>query len=280
MVKRCANLLDSSMKDAKEVHAMKKANRKNVMQARVIVGRVAIVGSRQIDFPGRNPQPADFNSATVVCNIPKKPLTSARPIESKSPSETEIIRRAQDGDEAMFEYLYRLHSRRVYAVCLRLLKDPTEAEDLTQEAFLLLVRKIGTFRGESAFSTWLHRLAVNRVLMHLRKRSLQVVSIEVAPDPHDETGALSIDIGRPDLLMEGTLDRINLERCIAQLPLGYRTIFVLHDIQGHGHREIATILGRSIGASKSQLHKARRRLRELLHEIELGKASDARVPAA
>jgi RNA polymerase sigma-70 factor, ECF subfamily len=268
------------MKYAKEVHAMKKTNGKNVMQACAIVGRVAIVGSRQIDFPGRNPQPADFSSETVVCNIPKKPLTSAGPIESKSLSETEIIRRAQDGDEAMFEYLYRLHSRRVYAVCLRLLKDPTEAEDLTQEAFLLLVRKISTFRGESAFSTWLHRLAVNRVLMHLRKKSLQVVSIEVARDPHDETGSPGIDIGMPDLLMEGTLDRINLERCIAQLPVGCRTIFVLHDVQGHEHREIATILGRSIGASKSQLHKARRRLRELLHEIPRSKAGDARVAAA
>jgi RNA polymerase sigma-70 factor (ECF subfamily) len=268
------------MKYTKEVHAMKKTYRKNVVRAPAIIGGMAIVGSRQSDFPGRNPQPADLNSATVVCNIPKTPLTSASPIESKSLSEIEIIRRAQDGDEAMFEYLYRLHSRRVYAVCLRLLKDPTEAEDLTQEAFLLLVRKISTFRGESAFSTWLHRLAVNRVLMHLRKKSPQVVSIEVAPDPHDETGALSIDIGRPDLLMEGTLDRINLERCIAQLPVGCRTIFVLHDVQGHEHREIATILGRSIGASKSQLHKARRRLRELLHEIQRGKASDSRVAAA
>ncbi len=259
---------------------MKKTDRKDVMQAPAIVGKVAIVGSRQIDFPGGNLQPTDFNSAAVVCNIPKKLPASARPIESKSLSETEIIRRAQDGDEAMFEYLYRLHSRRVCAICLRLVKDPSEAEDLTQESFLLLLRKIRTFRGESAFSTWLHRLAVNRVLMHLRKKSLRVVSIETAHDPHDETGSFSIDIGRPDLLMEGTLDRINLERCIAQLPVGYRTIFVLHDIQGREHREIATILGRSIGASKSQLHKARRRLRELLHEIQRSKASDARVAAA
>jgi RNA polymerase sigma-70 factor, ECF subfamily len=268
------------MKCAKEVHTMKKTNRKDVTQAPASVGRVSIVGSRQIDFPERNPQPANFNCATVVCNNPKKPPTPATPIESKSLSENEIIRRAQDGDKAMFEYLYRLHSRRVYAVCLRLVKDSTEAEDLTQEAFLLLFRKISTFRGESAFSTWLHRLAVNRVLMHLRKKSLQVVSIETTPDPQDKTGSLSIDIGVPDLLMEGTLDRINLERCIAQLPVGSRTIFVLHDVQGHEHREIATILGRSIGASKSQLHKARRRLRELLHEIRRGKASDARVAAA
>jgi RNA polymerase sigma-70 factor, ECF subfamily len=267
------------MERAKGVHTMKKPNRNDVMQPPAIVGSMAFVGSRQIDFPARNPQPADFNSATVG-SIPGKVPTPLTPTESKRLSETEIIRRAQDGDEAMFEYLYGLHSRRVYAVCLRLVKDPTEAEDLTQEAFLLLFRKISTFRGESAFSTWLHRLAVNRALMHLRKKSLQVVSIEAAPDPHDEAGSLSIDIGMPDLMMEGTLDRVNLERCIAQLPVGCRTIFVLHDVQGHEHREIATILGRSIGASKSQLHKARRRLRELLHEIQRAKASDARGAAA
>lgn len=145
---------------------------------------------------------------------------------------------------------------------------------------MLLVKKITTFRGESAFSTWLHRLTINRVLMHLRKKSLQVVSLEAVPDPHDESVSLSIDIGMPDLMMEGTLDRINLGRCISQLPAGYRTIFVLHDVQGHEHREIATILGGSIGASKSQLHKARKRLRELLHEIRRDKASDARVAAA
>jgi RNA polymerase sigma-70 factor, ECF subfamily len=244
---------------------MKKTNRKDVTQA---AGWGAMVGPQQIDFP-----------ATAVGDIPEKSPASARLAESDNLSETEIIRRAQDGDEAMFEYLYRLHSRRVYAVCLRLVKDPTEAEDLTQEAFLLLFRKISTFRGESAFSTWLHRLAVNRVLMHLRKKSLQVVSIE-GSDPHDEAGSLSFDSGRPDLLMEGTLDRINLERCIAQLPSGSRTIFVLHDVQGHGHREISTMSGRSIGASKSQLHKARRRLRELLHEVHRGRASDTPVAAA
>jgi RNA polymerase sigma-70 factor, ECF subfamily len=267
------------MKCVKEVHAMKKTNRKDVMQAPANVGRVTIVGSRQTDFSARNSQPADFNSATVG-SIPGKAPTPVTPFESKRLSETEIIRRAQDGDEAMFEYLYRLHSRRVYALCLRLVKDPSEAEDLAQEAFLLLVRKISTFRGESAFSTWLHRLTINRVLMQLRKKSLQVVSIEAVPDPHDETGSRGTDIGMPDLMIEGTLDRINLERCIAQLPVGYRTIFVLHDVQGHEHREIATILGRSIGASKSQLHKARRRLRELLHEIQRSKAGEARVAAA
>jgi RNA polymerase sigma-70 factor, ECF subfamily len=158
--------------------------------------------------------------------------------------------------------------------------NTTEAEDLTQEIFLLLLRKIHTFRGESAFSTWLHRLAVNLVLMRLRRKSPPMVSIGATPDPDDETAWPGIDIGTPDLLLEGSLDRINLARCIAQLPVGYRTIFVLHDIQGYEHNEIAQILGLSIGGSKSQLHKARTRLRELLHELQREKAREERLAAA
>ena len=146
--------------------------------------------------------------------------------------------------------------------------DATAAEDLTQEAFLLLFRKINTFRGESAFSTWLHRLVINTVLMFLRKKSLPVVSIEAALNPDDETSSLKIDIAAPDLFLEGSIDRMNLGRCIAQLPVGYRTVFVLHDIQGYKHHEIAEMLGRSEGVSKSQLHRAHMRLRELLHEMQ------------
>jgi RNA polymerase sigma-70 factor (ECF subfamily) len=212
--------------------------------------------------------------------ISKKAAPPVSPIASDKLSEAEAIQRAGDGDAVAFEYLYRLHSRRVYAVCLRMVGDTTEAEDLTQEAFLRLFRKIHTFRGESAFSTWLHRLAVNLVLMRLRKKSPPVVSIEATPDPDDETCSQRIDIGAPDLLLEGSIDRINLERCIAQLPVGYRTIFVLHDIQGYEHNEIAGILRRSVGDSKSQLHKARTRLRELLHEVQRDKARDERLEAA
>jgi RNA polymerase sigma-70 factor, ECF subfamily len=194
-------------------------------------------------------------------------------------NEAEAIRRAQGGDQLMFEHLYRLHGRRVYALCLRITGNMTEAEDLTQEVFLLLLRKIHTFRGDSAFSTWLHRLTVNLVLMHLRKKPLPVVSIEAKPDTDENTGSLTIDVGAPDLLLEGSIDRINLERCIEQLPVGYRTMFVLHDIEGYEHSEIAEILGRSIGVSKSQLHKARLRLRELLHEFKRQKARDERIAA-
>jgi RNA polymerase sigma-70 factor (ECF subfamily) len=211
--------------------------------------------------------------------ISKKPAPAVRPLASDEFSEPEAIRRAQNGDQLAFEYLYRLHSRRVYAMCLRMLGNTTEAEDLTQEAFLLLLRKIHTFRGESAFSTWLHRLAVNLVLMHLRKKSPPIVSIEASPDPENEAPSPTIDFGAPDLLLEGSIDRVNLERCIEQLPAGYRTIFVLHDIQGYEHHEIAGMLGRSVGDSKSQLHKARMRMRELLHELEREKARDERRTA-
>jgi RNA polymerase sigma-70 factor (ECF subfamily) len=212
-------------------------------------------------------------------HISKRAAPPASPIVSDKLIEAEAIRRAQNGDKAMFEYLYRTHCQRVYAVCLRMVGDATDAEDLTQEAFLLLFRKIHTFRGESAFSTWLHRLAVNLVLMRIRRKSLPAISIEGAADPDKQSSSLSIDPGAPDLLMEGTLDRINLERCIEQLPVGYRTVFVLHDVQGYKHSEIAQILGCSVGGSKSQLHKARTRLRELLHELQRGKARDERVAA-
>jgi len=212
--------------------------------------------------------------------ISKKAAPPVSTIATDKVIEAEAIQRAREGDRTVFEYLYRSHSRRVYALCLRMVGNTAEAEDLTQETFLLLLRKIHTFRGESAFSTWLHRLAVNLVLMRLRKKSLPMVSIEATPDPDDETASATMDIGAPDLLLDGSLDRINLERCIERLPVGYRTIFVLHDIQGYEHNEISEILGRSVGDSKSQLHKARTRLREHLHELQRDKARDERLAAA
>jgi RNA polymerase sigma-70 factor (ECF subfamily) len=198
---------------------------------------------------------------------------------SDNENEAEIIQRATEGDPTAFECLYRSHCKRVYALCLRMVADTAEAEDLAQEAFLLLFRKIHTFRGESAFSTWLHRLVVNTVLMHLRKKPLPVVSMEAGPAPDGETTPPSVEIAASDLLLEGSIDRINLGRCVAQLPAGSRAIFVLHDIQGYQHREIAEMLGRSVGVSKSQLHRARKRLRELLHEIQREKCREKRVAA-
>jgi RNA polymerase sigma-70 factor (ECF subfamily) len=138
-----------------------------------------------------------------------------------------------------------------------------EAEDLTQEAFLQLHRKIATFRGDSAFSTWLHRLAINVVLMHLRKKGLPLVSLDEAMEPASEGGP-GRSFGAPDLTLSGSIDRLALERAVADLPAGYRLTFVLHDIEGYEHNEIASMLECSIGNSKSQLHKARLKLRDAL----------------
>jgi RNA polymerase sigma-70 factor (ECF subfamily) len=191
-------------------------------------------------------------------------------------TEAEAIRLAQQGDAVAFEFLYGLHSRRVYALCLRMVGNPTDAEDLAQGAFLQLFRKIGTFRGESAFSTWLHRMTVNVVLMRLRKKSLPADSLEETTEPDEETGGPRKDIGGPDLRLSGAVDRVNIERSIEKLPPGYRTVFVLHDIQGYEHNEIAKIMECSVGNSKSQLHKARTRLRLLLQEELRDQARQAR----
>ena len=157
--------------------------------------------------------------------------------------------------------------------------NPADAEDLMQEAFLQLFRKIGTFRGESAFSTWLHRMTVNVVLMRLRKKSLPAASLEETTEPDEETGGPRKDIGAPDLGLSGAVDRVNLQRAIEQLPPGYRTVFVLHDVQGYEHNEIADIMDCSVGNSKSQLHKARTRLRELLQESARDQARHERQEA-
>jgi RNA polymerase sigma-70 factor (ECF subfamily) len=155
-------------------------------------------------------------------------------------------------------------------------ENTAEAEDLTQEAFLQLFRKISTFRGESAFSTWLHRLAVNVVLMHLRKKGLQQVSLDEVDTSQDEP--VKRDYGDDDRRLTRSIDRIGLERAIAGLPLGYRTVFVLHDIEGYEHNEIAEIMQCSVGNSKSQLHKARMRLREWLRQKQNKGPSGATVP--
>jgi RNA polymerase sigma-70 factor (ECF subfamily) len=223
-------------------------------------------------FQERNSESAGEDTATSDPDSPQ-------PIESEKLHDSEVVRRVREGDAKIFESLYRSHCRRVYALCLRMVGNTTEAEDLTQEAFLLLFRKLHTFRGESVFTTWLHRLVVNTVLMHLRKKSVPAISIEGASDPDDDTASSRMDIATFDLLLEGSIDRINLGRCIAQLPEGSREIFVLHDIQGYQHNEIAELLGRSEGVSKSQLHRARKRLRELLHEIQREKHRDERVAA-
>jgi RNA polymerase sigma-70 factor, ECF subfamily len=206
-------------------------------------------------------------------------VARTRPTDVRELGEAEAIRRAQQGDAEAFERIYRLHNRRVYALCLRMVGNTAEAEDLTQDAFMQLFRKIGTFRGESAFSTWLHRLAVNVVLMRLRKKTLSETSLDEVTDPDEDAGGPRKDIGGPDLRLSGSVDRVNLERAVGQLPPGYRSVFVLHDVQGYEHNEIAAIMNCSIGNSKSQLHKARMRLRELLQEFARDRAREERQAA-
>jgi RNA polymerase sigma-70 factor (ECF subfamily) len=202
----------------------------------------------------------------------KGDLTDARQPQAKL-SEAEAIEKAKQGDAHAFEVLYNLHKRRVYSLCLRMTANAAEAEDLTQEAFLQLYRKIATFRGESAFSTWLHRMAVNVVLMRLRKKGLPVVPLEETIETEEE--APKKELGGEDMKLAGSIERLQLERAIERLPPGYRTIFVLHDVEGYEHNEIAGIVGCSIGNSKSQLHKARLKLREFL---KTSRAEKARKP--
>jgi RNA polymerase sigma-70 factor (ECF subfamily) len=194
---------------------------------------------------------------------------SASVIQTFSPAETEIVKAdspdfaltqiAAQGNIAAFELLYERYHRRTYSLCLRMTNSQTEAEDLTQEVFIQLFRKIGSFRGDSAFSTWLHRLTVNQVLMYFRRRS-------VKNEKTSESGEM------PEQTVSGTenprkmpiVDRIALKNAVAQLPPGYRSVFLLHDVQGYEHEEVARQLGISVGTSKSQLHKARLKLRGLL----------------
>ena len=198
-------------------------------------------------------------NAAVKCK-----LADAKKLPGNKLTEAEAIERAKQGDAEAFESLYSLHKRRVYSLCLRMTGNPASAEDLTQEAFLQLFRKIGTFRGESAFSTWLHRMSVNVVLMQLRKKSLPVVPIDETTDTDEESPRK--EPGAPDERLAGSIDRLQLQRAVDELPPGYRTIFVLHDVEGFEHNEIATMVGCSIGNSKSQLHKARMKLRNLLRQ--------------
>jgi RNA polymerase sigma-70 factor, ECF subfamily len=190
-------------------------------------------------------------------------LTDPEQRKANDSNEADLIERAKQGDGWAFQALYDKHKRRVYSLCLRMTSNTAEAEDLAQEAFLQLYRKIATFRGESAFSTWLHRLSVNVVLMHLRKKSLPVVSLDETT-ANGEEDTPKKDFGTEDLALAGSIDRLQLQKAVDDLPPGYRTIFVLHDVEGYEHNEIAGIVGCSIGNSKSQLHKARMKLRELL----------------
>ncbi len=179
----------------------------------------------------------------------------------QQPTDFELAQKSAAGDTAAFEEIYHRHFRRVYALCLRMMGNPTEAEDMTQEVFLQLFNKIGMFRGDSAFTTWLHRMTVNQVLMHFRKRITR-------SEKTTEEGETPVQIvqGTANPNKMPVVDRIALERALQQLPTGYRTVFVLHDIEGYEHYEVADMLGIAEGTSKSQLHKARLKLRQLIKQ--------------
>ena len=179
--------------------------------------------------------------------------------DNKKATDYELSQAASKGDMPAFEELYDRHSRRVYSLCLRMTANTAEAEDLAQEVFIQLFRKLGSFRGESAFTTWLHRLTVNQVLMRFRKnksRREDALEDEDLP-PHESVRPASPKAAQ-------LIDRITLESAIAKLPPGYRAAFILHDIEGYEHEEVARILGCAVGTSKSQLHKARTKLRKIL----------------
>ena len=186
---------------------------------------------------------------------------SATEVGRPQDNDVVLAQKSADGDTAAFEELYHRHFRRVYALCLRMTGNPEQAEDLTQDVFIQLFNKIGSFRGDSAFTTWLHRMTVNQVLMYFRKRSTK-------------SEMTAIDDETPDQIVRGTenpnampvIDRIALEKAVQQLPPGYRTVFILHDVEGYEHEEIARMMGVAEGTSKSQLHKARLKLRNLIRQ--------------
>jgi len=200
--------------------------------------------------------PLGFDASSVATFQPA--ATAEVAVDAATP-DLELCRMAAGGNIAAFELIYEKYHRRTYSLCLRMTSSQTEAEDLTQEVFIQLFRKVGSFRGDSAFSTWLHRLTVNQVLMHFRRRSVKNEKV-------------SDDGEMPEQTVHGTanpnkmpvVDRIALKKAIGELPNGYRNVFVLHDVEGYEHEEVARMMGISVGTSKSQLHKARLKLRGLL----------------
>jgi RNA polymerase sigma-70 factor (ECF subfamily) len=173
--------------------------------------------------------------------------------------EMALVERCRRGDLAAFEELYRAQAGRLFSVACRMLGNPADAEDQLQEIFLSAHRKLGSFRGESALGTWLYRLATNHCLDYLRSRAARTSQLTETLD--DEVGRF--EPGRRGLA-EQAITKMDLERALAQLPDGCRAAFVLHDIEGLEHREVAEALGIAEGTSKSQVHKARLRLRSLL----------------
>jgi len=204
-------------------------------------------------------------------------MSSEANVSTFPESDLDLIKRAQQGDADAFASLFHTHKARVYSVCLRLTNNATEAEDLTQDAFVQVFRKLASFRGDSALSTWLYRIAVNTVLMRFRKKTLRQVSLD---EPcHQDARSVRREYGGKDARLAGCVDRIALARAIGELPEGYRTIFLLHEVEGYEHQEIAELLSCSVGNSKSQLHKAKLRIRQMLGQARAeGREPNKAIP--
>ncbi len=213
----------------------------------------------------------------VISAIPGNVLSTATArgtapsVPPAKESDASLIARAKLGHEDAFAALYHAHKKRVYSVCLQMTRNVADAEDLTQEAFLQVFRSVKSFRGDSAFSTWLHRIAVNTVLMKLRRRrSPPLVSLDEPVSA--ETPNCKRDVGKADPSLSGAVDRIALRRAAEDLPAGCRRIFDLHEREGYQHHEIASLLQCSVGNSKSQLHKAKLKMRDVLFPRTQGPA--------
>lgn len=200
-------------------------------------------------------------------------------VTNSTSSESEVIERLKLGDHAAFEEIYRRHRRRVYSLCVRVTRNSAEAEELTQDVFLRLFRKIGTFRGEASFRSWLCRVALNVGLMHARhERLMQFVPLN--DDGEFEADDANQQLGRDDAVLVGSVNRITLLAAIQRLAPGYRMVLWLHDVLGYQHAEIAEITGSTVGSTKSQLHKARLKIRaELLMRPLAGHNKRARKHA-
>ena len=205
----------------------------------------------------------DVRSGSGVSQGPRAVSSTAQQARAE---EATLVARCRSGDMDAFESIYRRHSRAMYNLAFRMVGNAAEAEDLLQEIFLQAYNKLPGFEGRAAFGTWLYRLAVNRCLDHLRSAAAQKQSMTRSLD---EPAGLS-----PSAPAESTSARLDLENAIVQLPQSYRAAFLLFDVEGFGHREVADILGVAEGTSKSLVHKARLKLRELLGKSPLEKSGE------
>ena len=214
----------------------------------------------------------------VTATVPEEQVTAA--MHSWPVAKPEVRQTAGAALLKEFDVLYQTYGRRVYRQCLRMLGSHEDAEDVTQEVFLQLYRKADTFRGEASFSTWLHRLTVNTVLMQMRRQRRwrgAVNSLDATPGAEDGANEAQAAVNAMPTPAANPVDRISLEIAMSHLSSGYKEIFILHDVEGYRHEEIAKLLNISEGTSKSQLHKARLRLRTL---IGLARGKSASTPPA